>query len=144
MVDTAGDGKEGLRKILALKPDLVLSDIRLPLVTGVELLKDLYQRRVNTCHVILISPYSDFSYAQEAMRYGAFDYILKPIEEDVLAEAVCRCRDRILARRDAPPTAAAAEDEGAELAPEHQRDSECYKNRLIQQGDSLYRSKLFS
>lgn len=133
VVDTAGDGEEGLRKILELKPDLVLSDIRLPLMTGIDLLKDLYQRRINSCHVILISAYSDFSYAQEAMRYGAFDYILKPIEEDVLAETVCRCRDRIFAQRDAPSIAATGEDEDAELASEHRHDSEGYKSRLIQQ-----------
>lgn len=127
VVGTAGDGEEGLCKILELTPDVIVSDIRLPLMTGIDLLKELRRRNIDHCHVILISAYSDFSYAQEALHYGAFDYILKPIEEDVLAETVCRCRDQILAQR-AAPQASIPEPET-----EPQFEVSDYKVRIVQQ-----------
>ena len=79
----ASDGDQTLAKIRSLQPDVVLMDIRMPGMTGLEVIKqargDGYQGKV-----IIISSYSDFKYAQEAIRQGVQYYITKPIDEDEL------------------------------------------------------------
>ena len=69
--------------------DLVMTDIRMPLMSGIDLLKAI--RRENLCScVILMSEYTDFTYAREGILYGAFDYIVKPIEDEMLEAAILR------------------------------------------------------
>lgn len=75
---TAASGEEAL-SILGKKPiDLIFMDIRMPQMTGLELLKLVKEQYPQTKCVIL-SGYSDFSYAQEAIRNGASDYLTKPV-----------------------------------------------------------------
>ena len=69
--------------------DLVMTDIRMPMMSGIELLKAI--RRENLCScVILMSEYTDFAYAREGILYGAFDYIVKPLEDEMLETAMLR------------------------------------------------------
>lgn len=80
----AADGEQTLEKIRLLQPDVVLMDIRMPGMTGLEVIgrarAEGYRGKV-----IIISSYSDFKYAQEAIRQGVQYYITKPIDEDELA-----------------------------------------------------------
>lgn len=80
----ASDGDQTLQMILKLQPDVVLMDIQMPGMTGLEVVKNAraqgYEGRV-----IIISSYSEFKYAQDAIRYGVQSYIIKPIDEDELA-----------------------------------------------------------
>lgn len=83
VVGEAADGEEGLEMVLRFKPDLVITDIRMPRMSGLQMLKELAERKVRT-HIVILSGYSDFEYAQKAIRYGADDYLLKPLAiEDV-------------------------------------------------------------
>jgi two-component system response regulator YesN len=68
-------------------PDLVLTDIRMPGLTGLELIEKIRERDQDA-EVIIISGYSEFDYAQRAIRFGVTDYLLKPIKEPQLREAV--------------------------------------------------------
>ena len=88
----AQNGEEALKKILELKPDLVLLDIRMPKLTGIEIVK-LARENHFTGRFIIISGVSDFKYAQTAMRYGVDFYLNKPIDEDELLNAVINIRD---------------------------------------------------
>lgn len=94
----ARTGEEALCQVLSLRPDILLTDIEMPHMTGTQLLKRLRQENI-PCEVIFLSAYSNFSYAQEAVRYGAFNYLLKPVDETQLINTVTRCRNQILIRK---------------------------------------------
>ena len=95
---TAVNGREGLELIAALTPDIVISDIVMPEADGLEIAA--FCQRQKTSRVILISAYSDFSFAQEAMASGVKQYILKPIDSDKLREAVAETAREIRAERE--------------------------------------------
>lgn len=93
---SAENGRQGIELIRREKPDIVITDVRMPLVDGIRMLEE-------TCDMdyeaIVVSAYDEFSYAKDAMRRGVQDYVLKPIEEDELADAVTRCIERIEEKR---------------------------------------------
>ncbi len=84
---TASDGAEALDKIMALSPDLVMMDIRMPKMTGIQVVQAAVEAGY-TGKFIILSGVSDFKLAQTAMRYGVDFYLTKPIDEDELEEAV--------------------------------------------------------
>lgn len=79
------NGKELLQAIEQLKPDIVISDIVMPGLTGTEVLKRIRELGLSTV-VIFMSAFRDFSFAQEALAYGAIDYLIKPIDQEKLEE----------------------------------------------------------
>ena len=87
---TCENGADALREIFAQGPDLALLDISMPGKTGIEILKALHTAQSRT-RVIFISGFQDFSYAHDALSYGAVDYLLKPVKKDDLLRAVEKC-----------------------------------------------------
>jgi len=81
------NGIEALDVIIDTYPDLILLDIKMPGLTGLELLEKINERDQDV-EVILLSGYKDFDYAKKAIRFGVTDYLLKPINEELLVEAV--------------------------------------------------------
>ncbi len=77
----AVNGEEGLEMILRFKPDLVITDVRMPKMDGLEMVKNLYERKI-PLHAVILSGYSEFEYAQKAIRYGVDEYLLKPLDID--------------------------------------------------------------
>ncbi|MEW9700197.1 response regulator [Paenibacillus sp. SI8] len=94
VIDEASCGNEALEKALLLAPDIILTDIRMPHMGGLELIQSLRERQLQA-KVIIISGYSDFEYAKNALSLGAFDYILKPVEDHDLLHVVRKCVDLI-------------------------------------------------
>ncbi len=90
--DAARDGTEALQKVLGNPPDLLISDIRMPDIGGLELLQSLRQAGNETV-VVFISGYSDFEYTQQAIRLGAFDYLLKQVEAEELTVTLRRAKE---------------------------------------------------
>lgn len=84
------NGQEGLEAIRASTPEIVLTDIAMPVMDGVSLLREC-RREGFQSQFIFISSYSEFTYAQEAVKYGAFDYLLKPLEASALESCIRRC-----------------------------------------------------
>lgn len=84
-VEFAGNGQEALDKALKLLPDIVLTDIRMPVMSGLELIK-LLKAKLPKAKYIILSGYQEFEYAKEAMRFGALGYLLKPVDENELAD----------------------------------------------------------
>lgn len=78
-VDTAEDGKQGLEMILANKYDLILSDIKMPKMDGMEVLDALIEKGVET-PVVMISGHGNVETAVEAIKKGAYDFIQKPLD----------------------------------------------------------------
>lgn len=83
----AGNGVEALELVRAVHPDLVITDIRMPDMDGLDFI-GMIQKETHPPLVIVISGYADFEYAQRAIRYGVADYILKPVEEPTLETSI--------------------------------------------------------
>lgn len=85
VIGTYADGQELLNALPTIQPDVVITDIRMPRVNGLELIKQL-----KACHPqirsILMSGFVEFNYAREAIRSSAVDYLLKPINKEQLFE----------------------------------------------------------
>ncbi len=77
-VGEADNGSDGLALILAQKPDLIITDIKMPDMDGLEMLTQMRENGYS-CNVIVLTAYSEFSYAQQAVRLGVIEYLLKPI-----------------------------------------------------------------
>lgn len=84
----AENGREALQLMERLQPDLVITDIRMPIVDGLELIRNVKERNECNPAFVIISGYDDFKYAQQAMRYGVHDYILKPIDEEEMVSTL--------------------------------------------------------
>ncbi|MBW5445280.1 response regulator [Cohnella sp. CFH 77786] len=91
VIGEAHNGITALEKIEEKQPKVVISDIRMPGLNGIELLEAIRERQLDT-KVILISGYAEFEYAQKAVRLGAFDYLLKQVEKDKLTETLLRLK----------------------------------------------------
>jgi YesN/AraC family two-component response regulator len=77
----AGNGLEALQFIELKRPDIVLVDIRMPLMDGLALIGEVRRKEISDVHFVIISGYNDFDYARQAIRLGVSDYIQKPVDE---------------------------------------------------------------
>lgn len=87
VIGTANNGLTALEEIKEFKPEVVFADIRMPGLSGLELLTEIPKVSPDT-KVIIISGYAEFAYAQEAVQHHAFDYLLKPIKEEDLSRTM--------------------------------------------------------
>jgi len=94
---------DAFENIKSLKPDLVITDIRMPGRNGIDLLKMVRDCQLDT-QFIVISGYADFTYAQKAMLYGAAGYCLKPFDEKEIAGLLIRVRSSLEKYREAMKT----------------------------------------
>lgn len=85
---TAHDGREALEFLKNHNVDLILADINMPVVSGLELLKKIREENISNAFFVILSGYADFSYAREAIKYKCTDYILKPVEKEQLLETL--------------------------------------------------------
>ena len=90
----AEDGGEALEIALKEKPDIVITDIRMPELSGIDLMKKLNENSIFS-KMIVVSGYDDFEYAQGALRMGAINYLLKPVDEEELLDRVKRCVEEL-------------------------------------------------
>ncbi len=94
VVGEAGNGIEALELVEELNPDVVLTDIRMPYLDGMELIKQIRVSHPATTLVIL-SGYDEFTYAQQAMHYDVIEYVLKPVSVDDLCRLLKRLGKRL-------------------------------------------------
>ena len=89
------NGIAALKMIHALNPEIVITDIKMPEMDGLEMIKKSTQGLNSHCKFIILSGYEDFKYAQAAMKYDVSQYILKPIDEDELIQALLELKKTI-------------------------------------------------
>lgn len=95
VIDEAEDGQEAINKLQIEPVDLLISDIKMPRVDGIELLREVYENDLATCTVFL-SEHSEFSFAKEAIQYGIFDYLVKPVKLEELRNLLKKAKDYIV------------------------------------------------
>jgi YesN/AraC family two-component response regulator len=87
VIGEATNGADGLEKCLKYKPDIVITDIRMPEMDGLSLTQKLAAAMPNV-KILIVSGYDEFEYAQKAIQYGAVGYLLKPVEQKELLEVL--------------------------------------------------------
>ena len=87
VVGEAANGEEGYDAALKFQPNIIITDIRMPKMDGIEMLKRLREAGCKS-EVIILTAYSDFEYAQNALHYGAADYLLKPFHDGELEQVI--------------------------------------------------------
>lgn len=94
LMGTCRNGKEAVDAIRETPPDLLLTDIRMPHMDGIELTKYVYQNYPGI-KVVIISGYDEFEYAKQAIRYKVIEYILKPISAYELSDTLTKIRQNL-------------------------------------------------
>lgn len=106
VVGEATNGVQGLEAARRLEPSLIITDLKMPQMDGIEMLTALRAEGCNA-YVIILTAYDNFAYAQSALRLGAVDYLLKPFHDGDLENAVTRIQQRRRPAAEATPIGAA-------------------------------------
>ncbi len=93
VVGEAANGEEALEAVERFRPSLIITDLKMPRMDGIEMLEKLREGGNNVC-VIILTAYDSFAYAQSALRLGAVDFLLKPFHDGELETAVANLRRR--------------------------------------------------
>lgn len=94
IIAEAGDGEAALEKALKMKPDIILLDINIPYMNGIEF-GGIIAEKMPQVQIIIISGYNSFEYARECITIKVFDYLLKPINEDILKNVLLKAKEKI-------------------------------------------------
>lgn len=95
----AKNGQEALELLESYDFDLVITDIRMPIIDGLELLESIRERNIDV-FVVLASTYSEFEYAKRGLQLGAIDYVIKPIREENLREVLMRTETLLIDKKE--------------------------------------------
>ena len=98
LIGTAENGVDALEKISINEPDVVITDIKMPFMDGLELAKVIHQKHLST-KVVILSGFDNFEYAQEAINHGVSEYITKPITANKLIESLDKIGDELTTER---------------------------------------------
>ncbi len=98
VVGTALNGKQALELIEKDKPDVLITDIQMPVMTGLKLIENLHHSYPDIA-VIITSGFSDFDFAKKAMQFGVMDYLLKPVDYNELFSTLQNLQERFIAER---------------------------------------------
>ncbi len=110
----ASNGQEAIETIFRDKPDILLLDVQMPLKDGIEVMQEAKRAGIMP-YTLILSGYDEFSYCQQAIRYGAKDYLLKPVRSSEILQKLNNAADILF---------------GAEKAPVEKEVGE--KNRLVE------------
>ena len=94
VVGEAANGVQALEAVERYGPSLIITDLKMPVMDGLEMLRQLRERG-NNAFVIILTAYDSFAYAQTALRLGAVDFLLKPFHDGELEQAVTRLKQRM-------------------------------------------------
>ncbi|PYG89179.1 two-component system response regulator YesN [Ruminiclostridium sufflavum DSM 19573] len=95
----ASNGEDALEIIKMSDPDLIITDIRMPRMDGLELIRTACEKLRSTAKFVILSGYDDFNYAKQAMMYKIKNYLLKPLDDDELRDVVSKLSAEIMLER---------------------------------------------
>jgi len=98
VVGEAGTGRQAVEMAETLRPDVILMDIEMPGLSGLEALKEIRERSPGI-RCLIVSAYDYFNFARDALRLGAVDYLLKPVKRDQMVDVLTRLKTEIAAER---------------------------------------------
>ncbi len=104
VVGEAANGEEALEAVDKYAPSLIITDLKMPKMDGLEMLRRLRERGSGV-YVIILTAYDSFDYARSALRLGAVDYLLKPFHDGDLEQAVSNLQKRLCAGREGEDSA---------------------------------------
>ena len=93
VVGEAANGLEGIKAVEQYNPNIIITDVRMPYMDGIQMLTFLREQRC-PANFILLTAYSDFEYVHSALKLGAIDYLLKPFQTQELVGAIMRIRQK--------------------------------------------------
>ncbi|EPH93684.1 response regulator receiver domain protein [Enterococcus faecalis 13-SD-W-01] len=101
IIGEAANGQEGLEKIIQMRPEIVITDLVMPKLNGIEL-AEIIQRQFAQTHFLVLSSYDDFSYVSKVFKSGAVDYLLKPtLTPENLLEVLRKIANQFTRKKDA-------------------------------------------
>lgn len=98
IIATFCDSEDALQFILTHKPDIVITDIKMPVYDGLELIEHTRSAGIH-CAFIIISGYRHFEYAHKAMQFGIVDYLLKPLNEEELNKTLAKICQNLISKK---------------------------------------------
>ncbi|MCI9485827.1 MAG: response regulator [Lachnospiraceae bacterium] len=122
---TARNGPEAIALAKELEPDILITDIRMPGLSGLDLIEQVKKLRPEV-EIVIISGYAHFEYAQTAIKFGVGDYLLKPVDQEELNTTLQKFKERILARQ-------AMARRGGRLFQKSERDLKRLRTGLVDQ-----------
>ena len=90
----AKNGRDALEKVAAIKPEIIIVDINMPIMDGLEFVQHLRETN-NDIKIIILTGHSEFNYARQAVKLGVFNYLLKPVDEEELKKTLLDLRNII-------------------------------------------------
>lgn len=90
----AKNGKDALEKVGDLKPDIIIVDINMPIMDGLEFVQNIREKGINS-KIIILTGHSEFNYARQAVQLGVHNYILKPVNEEELTQSLLEMKKLI-------------------------------------------------
>jgi len=110
VIVTAENGEDGLRLIREKRPDIVITDIRMSGMNGLEMLERMAAEGLHA-KAIVLSAYSDFEYARSAMKFGVTEYLLKPTSLTDFAQAMAHVEEQVMLDRNRKPAEIGSADQ---------------------------------
>lgn len=94
VVETAKSGREAIEKAEILKPDIIIMDIMMPGISGIDVIREI-RSKLNGALIIILTAYESFDFAREAVKLGVMEYLLKPVSRETIMQAVEKSIDII-------------------------------------------------
>jgi two-component system response regulator YesN len=86
----ADNGETAYDIVMKAYPDLIITDVRMPVMNGIELCKKIYEANVIDIYIIMLSAYDEFEFARAAITYNVKDYVLKPLDDDSISKLTAK------------------------------------------------------
>ncbi len=103
IVCMAQNGKQALEQLEVEKIDVIITDIEMPIMNGLDFIKEVRQQEASTGvasrEVVVLTAYEDFEYARTAIKYGIAEYVLKPVDIEEMTQILSRLKERLEERK---------------------------------------------
>lgn len=143
VVGEAENGVEGLAQIRSLQPDIVIVDVNMPLMNGIQMIEQSVKD--STCSYIILSGYDEFHLAKDAIHLGVTEYLLKPLEHEQLVEALELAKKQVEMKRKYDAMIQASPNDAQEVTAlliELPKKSSYYVSKMVEYVQEHYAEKI--